>query len=135
MVMPTAESKVICISIERSLRDVYDFAARPASFMQWASGLGKPLGNDGNVWLFEGEDGPVKIRFTETNAYGVLDHYVELPDGSEIYIPMRVIANGTGSEVQFTLFRVPGMTDEKFAADAQWVIRDLNTLKELLETA
>jgi predicted homoserine dehydrogenase-like protein len=75
----------------------------------------------------------VKIRFTEPNAYGVLDHYVELPDGSEIYVPMRVIANGTGSEVMLTLFRVPGMNDEKFAADAQWVMRDLNRLKDLLE--
>ena len=40
---------------------------------------------------------------------------------------------GTGTEVQFTLFRVPGMNDEKFAADADWVVRDLNKLKELLE--
>ena len=75
----------------------------------------------------------MKVRFTKSNSYGVLDHYVELPDGSEIYVPMRVIANGTGSEVMFTLFRVPGMTDEKFAADAEWVMRDLNRLKELLE--
>jgi predicted homoserine dehydrogenase-like protein len=75
----------------------------------------------------------VTIRITEPNAYGVLDHYVELPDGSEIYVPMRVVANGTGTEAQFTLFRVPGMNDEKFSADAEWVIRDLNKLKELLE--
>jgi hypothetical protein len=46
---------------------------------------------------------------------------------------MRVIANGMDSEVMLTLFRVPGMSDEKFAADAQWVMRDLNRLKELLE--
>ncbi|GLU35199.1 SRPBCC family protein [Trinickia caryophylli] len=135
MTMPTAESKAISISILRSLRDAYDFMARPDSFARWASGLGKPLGNDGTVWLFEGEGGPVKIRFTEPNAYGVLDHYVELPDGGEIYVPMRVISNGAGVEVQFTLFRVPGMTDEKFAADAQWVMRDLSKLKELLEAA
>jgi hypothetical protein len=131
--MQTAESKMISVSIQRSLQDVYDFTAPPASFARWASGLGKPLGNEGTVWRFEGEGGPVKIRFTEPNAYGVLDHYVALPDGSEIYVPMRVVANGTGSEVMFTLFRVPGMDDEKFAADAQWVMRDLNRLKDLLE--
>ncbi|WP_223258553.1 hypothetical protein [Trinickia symbiotica] len=85
------------------------------------------------MWRFEAESGPVKIRFTELSAYGVLDHYVELPDGTEIYVPMRVISNGTGTEVQFTLFRVPGMIDEKFAADAEWVMRDLKRLKELLE--
>lgn len=131
--MPTTESKMISISIERSLQDVYDFMARPASFARWASGLGKPLGNEGTVWRFEGENGPVKVRVTEPNAYGVLDHYVELPDGSEIYVPLRVVANGTGTEVQFTLFRAPGMNDEKFATDAEWVMRDLVKLKEVLE--
>ncbi|PMS38832.1 polyketide cyclase/dehydrase/lipid transport protein [Trinickia symbiotica] len=131
--MPMAESKTISVSIQRSQQDVYDFTSRPASFAQWASGLGKPIGNDGPVWRFEAESGPVKIRFTELSAYGVLDHYVELPDGTEIYVPMRVISNGTGTEVQFTLFRVPGMIDEKFAADAEWVMRDLKRLKELLE--
>ena len=131
--MQMAESKVLGISILRSPQDVYDFTAPPASFPRWASGLGKPLGNEGTVWQFEGENGPVKVRFTKSNSYGVLDHYVELPDGSEIYVPMRVIANGMGSEVMFTLFRVPGMTEEKFAADAEWVMRDLNRLKELLE--
>jgi hypothetical protein len=73
------------------------------------------------------------MRFTALNGYGVLDQYVELPDGSEIYMPMRVISNGSGTEAQFTLFHVPGMSDEKFAGDAQWLLRDLNRLKELLE--
>jgi hypothetical protein len=36
---------------------------------------------------------------------------------------MRVIANGTGSEVLFTLFRLPDMTVEAFARDAEWVER------------
>jgi len=126
---------MISVSIQRSLHHVYDFMARPASFARWASGLGQPLGNEGSVWRFDGENGPVKVRVTEPNAYGVLDHYVELPDGSEIYVPMRAVANGTGTDVQFTLFRAPGMNDEKFATDAEWVRRDLARLKELLEAA
>jgi hypothetical protein len=51
----------------------------------------------------------------------------------EIYIPMRVVSNGSGSELLLTLFRLPEMTDEKFAADAQWVMRDLAAVKNLLE--
>jgi hypothetical protein len=53
--------------------------------------------------------------------------------GLEIYIPMRVISNGAGSEVLFTLFHLPDMSDEKFAADAEWVKRGLNAVKNLLE--
>jgi len=120
--MPTAQSKTISVSIQRSLQEVHDFMARPASFARWASGLGRPLENDGTLWRFHGETGPVSVRFTEPNAYG-----------SEIYVPLRAIANGTATEVQLTLFRVPGMDNEKFEADVHWVLRDLNKLKELLE--
>ena len=75
----------------------------------------------------------MKVRFTERNSFGVLDHYVIPELGVEVYIPLRVIANGTGSELIFTLFRLSDMSDEKFAADAEWVMRDLNALKSLLE--
>jgi hypothetical protein len=33
----------------------------------------------------------------------------------------------------FTLFRRPDMSDEKFAENAEWVKRDLNGLKKLIE--
>jgi hypothetical protein len=46
---------------------------------------------------------------------------------------LRVVANGENSEVTFTLFRLPGMDDEKFTADAAWVMRDLQKLKDVLE--
>ena len=77
--------------------------------------------------------GPVRVRFVERNAWGVLDHYVTLPGGDVVYNPMRVVANGTGSECSFTLFRRPGVTDEQFEADAAWVTRDLQALKGLPE--
>jgi hypothetical protein len=56
-----------------------------------------------------------------------------MPSGVEVYIPMRVVANGEGSEVIFTLFRTPGMSDESLERDIDWVTGDLATLKELLE--
>jgi len=75
----------------------------------------------------------MKLKFAEKNNFGVLDHYVTTPAGMEIYVPMRVLANGTGSEVLFTLFRLPGMTDEKYAEDMKMVEQDLQTLKTILE--
>jgi hypothetical protein len=43
------------------------------------------------------------------------------------------VAKGGGCELVLTLFRQPGMSDERFAADAQWVMRDLDAAKRLLE--
>ncbi len=39
----------------------------------------------------------------------------------------------TASEVLFTLFRLPDMSDEKYAEDMKTVARDLRALKDLLE--
>jgi len=73
------------------------------------------------------------VRFSEPNDLGVLDHWVALQSGVEIYVPLRIIANGSGCELVLTIFRRPGATDEQFAADADWVMRDLQAAKKLLE--
>lgn len=74
------------------------------------------------------------IKFVERNELGVLNHYVTLSTGQRVLNPMRVIPNGYGSEVMFTLFRLPEMSDEKFAQDAKLVESDLKNLKNQLET-
>jgi hypothetical protein len=124
----------ITVSISRPCGDVYEFLAEPANFERWASGLGNGLRRvGGKVWRAEGPDGGVTVRFSDRNAYGVLDHEVETPTGERILNPMRVVPNGSGSEVVFTVFQRPGVSDETFEADASWVSRDLQALKQLLE--
>jgi hypothetical protein len=49
----------------------------------------------------------------------------------EVYVPMRVQPNGSGSEV--ILFWLPGMTGEQFVEGVGMVERDLKTLKDVLE--
>ena len=48
---------------------------------------------------------------------------------------MRVVPDGGGSEVVFTLRRLPGMSNEDFERDAGLVQADLTRLKQLLEAA
>jgi len=129
----TFESRTISIQINRPVDLVYDFMSVPENFPKWASGLGKSLTKSDGEWTVETPQGPMKVRFTVRNSFGVLDHYIIPESGLEIYIPMRVISNGTGSELIFTLFRLSDMSDEKFAEDIEWVKRDLNALKDLLE--
>ena len=50
-------------------------------------------------------------------------------DGESILNPMRVVANGEGCEIKFTLFQLPEMTDGQFAKDTGMVEADLRTLK------
>ena len=126
------ESRQISVSIDTNAALAYAFLSEPMNFTQWASGLGA-LHKSNGQWIAETPDGPMRLRFSENNAFGVLDHWVSPQAGAEIYIPMRVVANGAGCELIFTLFRQPGMTQEKFEADAAWVERDLLAAKKLLE--
>lgn len=127
------ESRTISISINRIWSEVYEAVWRPEDFPKWASGLSRSsLAKDGDAWKAEGPEGSVRIRFTGHNAFGVMDHYVKPGSGPEIYIPLRIIKNGDGADVQFTLFRQEGVSDAKFAEDAEWVERDLLALKALV---
>ncbi|SAK53246.1 hypothetical protein AWB79_01999 [Caballeronia hypogeia] len=123
------ETQTITVSIARDWRELYDAIWRPDVFPTWASGLAQSTLEDmGDHWRARGPEGDVTIRFTAQNAFGVMDHRVALPNGDEVYVPLRVYQNGAGAEVALTLFRQPGMSDEKFAADADWVRRDLAAL-------
>ena len=72
----------------------------------------------------------MKVEFTEKNKFGVLDHDVTLPSGVKVHNPMRVT---DGSELVFTLYRRPDMSDQEFAEDAKSAEKDLAKLKTLLE--
>ena len=131
--MTMFEARTISVSIARDWLEVYDFLSAPENFPRWASGLGSDLKKVDGDWTAKGPEGPIRIRFAKRNEFGVLDHWVIPETGIEIYNPLRVVANGKGSEVAFTLFRISGMSGERFAADADWVARDLAALKALLE--
>lgn len=127
------EARTISISIDRHWKDVYDAIWRPRDFPKWASGLrASSLIPDGERWKAEGPDGSITIRFTDQNAFGVMDHVVRVGVGPEIYVPLRIVPNGDGAEVLLTLFRQPGVPDAEFEADAEWVERDLLALKALV---
>jgi len=129
----TSRSRHISEWIDRPTDEVYDYASDPAHLPQWAPGLGSSVEKIGERWFVETSMGRVGFAFVQRNEFGVLDHDVTLPSGEVVYNPMRVIADGSGCEAVFTLRRLPGMSDEDFARDADAVAADLTRLKRVLE--
>ena len=128
------ESKVITCSVRRSACDLYEMLWKPESFPLWASGLSNAaLEQDAEGWKAQGPEGPIRIRFSDYNGLGVMDHWVELEEGRVVYVPLRIVANQEGSVVMLTLFLQPQMSAEKFAEDEAWVRKDLASLKALAE--
>ncbi|WP_210254778.1 SRPBCC family protein [Methylocapsa sp. S129] len=79
------ETRTVSVSIARPWQEVYEAIWRPQDFPKWASGLCKtPLEKDGDGWRAEGPEGPIRIRFTDHNVLGVMDHYVDVGVGPEI---------------------------------------------------
>ena len=127
------ESRTLSVSINRHPDEVYAFVLNPENLPQWAPAFCKSVRKAGAAWIVETPDGPVEIRFVESNPFRVLDHYVIPTSGVEFYVPMRVLANGSdGSELILTLFRQPKMSDEQLRQDIEMVTRDLNVLKAVL---
>jgi hypothetical protein len=127
------EVRNVAVSIRRSPGDVYAFISDGANIPRWAAGLGGSAQRDGDAWRVEGTLGRVVVRFAPPNQLGVADHDVTLETGDTVHNPMRVVPNGAGSTVIFTVLRRPGVTAEQFDQDAAAVDRDLRTLKSILE--
>jgi hypothetical protein len=127
------EVKNVSVSIRRPPTDVYSFVTNGQNVPRWASGLGTVIKPRDGEWIAEGPIGKVRVRFAEPNELGVADHDVTLETGITVHNPIRVIPNGSGSTVIFTLLRQPGVSERQFEDDAKTVERDLTSLKMLLE--
>lgn len=129
----TVEARTITVRIDRPFATVLDFLADPTNWNEWAFGLGKNIRQSKDGWIADSGGGSARIRFTPRNNFGVVDHTVIRSSGQRVYVPMRLIVNGSGCELLFTLFREPNMSDTQFDSDAEFVQRDLNRLKSLME--
>ncbi len=129
----STETRHLTVAIDRPAAAVYAYVRDPAHLPAWAAGLAAGIRRERGEWVADSPMGSVLVRFVPVNEYGVLDHDVVLPDGTTTTNPVRVLADGAGSEVVFTVRRPPGMTDDEWAADTAAVAADLETLKRLLE--
>ncbi|HWL63166.1 MAG TPA: SRPBCC family protein [Steroidobacteraceae bacterium] len=125
-------AQTVSVSIAVDPKTVYTYASNPANLPAWAPGFIKSIAQQGTRWVAQTTIGEVTFRFAPPNDFGVLDHDVELPDAT-FHNPMRVVPNGTGSEVLFTLLQLPGTSDEQFQQDRETILSDLNRLRTVLE--
>lgn len=127
------EVRHITETINADSKKVYKFMADPKNLPKWAAGLSRSeMVQTSDGWIADSPMGKVKVAFAPENDFGIVDHDVTLPSGEVNHNPLRVLANGRGSEVVFTLFHRPGVSAQDFEADAKRVREDLKTLKNIL---
>jgi len=129
----TYPARHVSVAIEREPAAVVALAGDPAQLPRWAAGLSAGIREEGGRWITDSPMGVVEVAFVGPVELGILDHDVTLPDGTVVHNPLRVLRNGSGSEVVFTLYRLPGVADEEFERDAALVAADLERLRALLQ--
>ena len=128
------KSRTLSVSINRKPKIIYEFVLNLDNLPRWAKMFCRSIKLLNGEWIAKTPQGQAKVRITERNDLGILDHYVRLlssPD--EVFVPMRVVQNGDGSEVIFTVFQLVGMSEEKYAEDIRMVEQDLQNLKNIVE--
>lgn len=125
-------SQTITTSIARPAAEVVAMIRDYRRLPEWLSFI-TGIREEAGRWLMGTPAGEMPIEFVPANEFGIVDHHVWLPDGQQFTNPMRVLSNGDGSEVMFTLYQTPGMSDERFAEDAKTVQKDFENLRRLLE--
>ena len=128
------QSVHVSTTIDRPAADVYDYASNPLNLSTWAAGLAhRDVQLIDGQWVVDSPMGRVVVEFAPSNDFGILDHDVTLPVGETVRNPMRVIPNGDGCDVVFTVRRRPGMSEKDLATDVDAVTADLAALRALME--
>jgi hypothetical protein len=127
------KSRTMNTSINSNPQIVYDFVSNLENLPRWASNTFPSIKEVNGEWVVDTSQGQNKVMLAERNNFGILDHYVKLTSGVEVYVPMRVVKNGDGSEIMLTVFQTPEMTDERYVEDIKTVEKDLNHLKTIIE--
>jgi hypothetical protein len=129
-------SVVVTVSIARRYAEVYSFCADPLNFGRWnllPNALLEQIG--GNEYLVDLPQGRRVMRFMPHNDFGVLDYQVYTPgELSGPTRPLRLIPNEAGVDLQMTWFHQPGVSDEQFRSEVEWLRSDLLRLKTFLES-
>ncbi len=129
------EIKVVSTTVAAPTRQVYEFACRRENLHRWASGLASAdVEQEGDHWVVTGSPmGRIEIRMAPRNDFGVLDHDVTTPDGVTTLNALRVTPVDEGCALSFVVLRQAGASDEDLERDAAHVLKDLKTLKGLME--
>jgi hypothetical protein len=127
------QATTVSISINARPDKIYKFVSAVRNGLKWGKTQCRSVKKAGGKWIMETPQGPVGIRIAKRNSLGILDHYIKPVGRGEVLVPIRVVPNGQGSEVIFTVFRQPWLSAKSYAGDIELVMKDLKCLKKLME--
>jgi hypothetical protein len=110
---------------------MYDYLSDPAQLPHWAHVFCHSIRRDGEDWLADTVAGPMVVRYAADPATGTIDLY-SAPAGHPADVAHgRVVANGAGSEFDFTFFKPEDLPEADFDSQRWGLREELRTLRAL----
>jgi cold-inducible RNA-binding protein len=126
----TLRSKTLTASLEASVAQIYSRIADPDQLAQWHTAFCRSLRKENGACMVESPRGLVPVRFLRDDRAGILDLVMTLLETIEFQTAIRVLANGTGSEVLMTLIQPAGLPDAAFHEQVRWAESALRNLRK-----
>lgn len=138
--MTTLPTGTVTVTIDAPYEQVAAYVADPARAHEWATEFyAEPMRPaEGGEWLATVPMMGGEVRFRQEVAleHGVIDMFLAPKDGPwGPPLPVRLLRNGSGADVLWTLTRFPGTPDEAWQAGLDSMRRELEHLKKTLESA
>jgi hypothetical protein len=130
--MPTIlRSETRTISIAATPAAVVDVVREPTTLPTWAPDFARAIRPDGDRWLVDNGAAEVSVRFRVSADHGAVD--LVTADDPRRGAFLRVLPNGDGSELLFTLFFPAGTPEPAVVAQMETVEGELATIRTLAE--
>ena len=132
--MATLETHTVTVTIDAPLATVAADLADPTTHPDWATefyaGPVRPAASGDFIAPVPMMGGQVRHRIDADIARGLLDLYFA-PQGAAYGppIPVRLVPNGDGVDVLWTLARFPGVSDQAWQQGLASMTRELQALK------
>lgn len=132
--MATLVTETVRVTIDAPLEKVASDLADPTAHTEWATefftGPAKAINADEVSVTVPRMGGEVRMKIDADVAAGRIDLYLApLGAGYGPPLPVRVIPNGDGADVLFTLARFPGLDDNQWEESLASMARELEGLK------
>ncbi len=137
--MATLHTRTLTVTIDAPLAQVAADLADPTTHPQWATefyaGPVRPTAGGEFVAPVPLMGGEVRHKIDADIDRGILDLYYA-PSGRPYGppLPVRLVPNGDGVDVLWTLARFPGVTDQAWQQGLAAMARELQALKRRHET-
>ncbi|HEV7759272.1 MAG TPA: SRPBCC family protein [Acidimicrobiales bacterium] len=125
------------VGIEAPPAAVLAVVADPVNLPRFAPGFARSVqrdsDSDGQGWIVDSARGRLQLRTAVDADRGTVDLHLTAPDGSESTVFLRVLPNGSGAELTFTLLLPGSASDAAVAEQGGVVAEELELLRQLCE--